>query len=390
MPEFSVVIPVFNERTNLEPLLKGLRAALTGIDFEVIVVDDDSPDETAEACRAIAQADPRVRIIQRIHRKGLSSAVIEGLMSSSAPYMAVMDGDLQHDEMILPHMLAKLKAENLDLVIGTRHTEGGSMGEFAKERVALSNMGNRLSRLVCRADISDPMSGYFVIDRRFLHEVVRRLSSTGFKVLIDLMASSHRPVRLGEVGYRFRQRFSGDSKLDILVGLEYLKLLADKLLGNWIPVNFMVFSTVGLVGLVVHLTLVFAQIRLLGIRFEGAQAASSSVVIALNFFLNNILTFRAQRLRGWRVLWGLVLFYMACSIGLLTNIWVGAALRDTGVYWTFASTVGIVIGSVWNYWMTSAFVWGVNRRRAATAATRRLISSRGGATPNTVSSRAVS
>jgi dolichol-phosphate mannosyltransferase len=363
MPELSVVVPAFNERSNVQPMVDALAHVLKGIDYEVIFVDDDSPDGTAALGRAIAQTDSRVRVIQRIRRKGLASAVVEGMMASSAPYQAVIDGDMQHDESILPQMLARIKEQQLDLVIGSRNIEGGSMGEFAKERVALSGMGKRLSKLVSKEDISDPMSGFFMVDRRFLNEVVRGMSMTGFKVLMDLVASSRRPVRCSEVGYTFRNRLSGESKLDIVVGLEYLKLVADKMLGDWIPVNFIVFSAVGAVGVTVYLTLVFLQIRFFQFEFGLAQTVASSIVTAINFWLNNIFTFRSMRLRGTRALTGLVIFYLACSVGLLANVWVAKTLRSSGLHWVPAGLVGITIGSIWNYWMTSVFVWRVNRRR---------------------------
>ncbi len=365
MPELSVIVPAYNERSNVAPMVKALAETLEGIDYEVIFVDDDSPDGTADAVRTIAQTDIRVRVIQRIQRKGLASAVVEGLMSSSAPYQAVIDGDMQHDETILPRMLSTIKEGKLDLVIGSRNVEGGSMGEFAKERVKLSGLGKQLSKLVCKQDVSDPMSGFFMVDRRFVNEVVRGMSATGFKVLMDLIASSKRPVRFAEVGYTFRNRLSGESKLDIVVGLEYLKLVADKMLGDWVPVNFVVFSIVGAIGAAIYLTLVYLQIHLLRYDFQLAQTIASSIVIAINFWLNNILTFRSRRLRGVRAFTGLLAFYLACSVGLLANVWVASTLRSSGVHWVPAGLVGIMIGSAWNYWMTSVFVWEVNRRRSA-------------------------
>lgn len=345
-------------------MVEALDQALSGLDYEVIFVDDDSPDKTADLIRGLAQTLPRVRVIQRVGRRGLASAVVEGFLASSSPYLAVIDGDLQHDESILPRMLSALKQESLDLVIGSRNVAGGAMGEFAKERVALSGLGKKLSRLVCKEDISDPMSGFFLVDRNFVNEVVRDMSTTGFKVLIDLVASARRPVRFAEVGYVFRKRLSGGSKLDILVGLEYLKLVAEKWVGVWLPVNFLVFAAVGAAGVPTYLALVWLQIKLFQFNFLLAQAVSSSFVIAVNFWLNNLLTFRAQRLRGTRALTGLLLFYLACSAGLLANVWLANALKASGVAWVVASLVGLGAGSVWNFWMTSALVWGVRRRRA--------------------------
>jgi dolichol-phosphate mannosyltransferase len=293
MPELSIVVPTYKERANLVALLQCLQTALGDLDYEVVIVDDDSPDGTSALARSLAQQDHRVRVIQRIGRKGLSSATVEGMLSTSSPYLAVMDADLQHDETILPRMLERLKSEKLDLVIGSRNVEGGSVGDFAAHRRKLSELGGRLSRMVCRANVNDPMSGYFVVTRAYFHEVVHSLSSTGFKILLDLIASSHRPVRFAEVGYTFRSRLHGTSKLDVLVGLEYLQLLLDKMLGNRMPVTYLIFSLVGAVGLAVNMVLVYTVLRLFPVSFYMAQAIGSLLVIALNFFLNNRLTFRS-------------------------------------------------------------------------------------------------
>jgi dolichol-phosphate mannosyltransferase len=371
MPELAVVSPTYNERANIEPFLDALAKALAGIDYEVIFVDDDSPDGTAELVRSIGQHNPRVRLLHRINRRGLASATVEGMMSTSAPYVAVMDADLQHDERILPQMLNRLKAGHLDVVIGSRNIAGGGMGEFSSFRVALSNAGRRLSRFACHASLSDPMSGFFVVSRTFLDESVRSLSSRGFKILLDLVASSQRPVQFDEVPFTFRQRLHGQSKLDILVGLEYLELLCDKLIGDWIPVTYLLFACVGSIGLILHLIFVALLFRFGGLSFSNAQIVSSSVVIAVNYCLNNYVTFRSARLRGIKFFYGMVFFYLASAVGLLTNVGASTMLRANGVRWWAASAAGLIVGSVWNYWVSSLFVWQMNRRRARSFVSRR-------------------
>ena len=143
--ELSVVIPTYKERQNIAPLVASLEAALQGVNWEVIFVDDHSPDRTADAIRELALTNRRVRILERIGRRGLSSACIEGMMASPAPSIAVMDADMQHDETILPEMLHLLQSRKLDVVVGSRRTAGGSMGEFAEKRVRLSDLGSRVS-----------------------------------------------------------------------------------------------------------------------------------------------------------------------------------------------------------------------------------------------------
>jgi len=363
MPELSIVVPTFNERPNVLTLVRSLSQVLDGIDYEIIFVDDDSPDRTSELVRHLAQSNARVRIVQRINRRGLASAVVEGFMASSAPYIAAVDGDMQHDETRLPVMLALLRQGRLDLVVGSRNVEGGGMGDFSQGRVKLSQLGRMLSRAVCRAGPSDPMSGFFMLTRTFLDDVVLFLSGRGFKILLDLLASSPRPVRFAEVPYTFRLRTQGQSKLDIAVGMEYVELLIDKLAGQFVPVSYVLFGIVGSLGVVIHLSAVAILIALAGLPLLAAQVMTGAAVIAVNFVLNNKFTYRGSRLSG-RSFWkGLLLFQLACSMGLLLNLRVTQLLRLDGVAWYAASTLGLAVGSFWNYWTSNLFVWRVNRRR---------------------------
>jgi dolichol-phosphate mannosyltransferase len=361
MPELSVILPTYNERGNVPAMVNALANVLNGIDYEVIIVDDDSDDGTASLGRHLAQSNPRVRIIQRIHRRGLASACVEGMLSSSAPFIAVMDADMQHDERILPTMLDLMRRESLDVVVGSRHVEGGSMGAFAKKRVALSDAGRYLANLVGKLPVIDSMSGYFMVSRAYLDEVAHSLSCKGFKILLDLLLSSSRPVRVKEVPYVFRSRLQGESKLEPLVALEYLELLIDKALGQWIPTLYVIFALIGTLGLICHLSLVYLLIHFIGSPLATAQLTSSLVIIAVNFVLNNQLTFRAVRLKGVRMLAGLAMFYTACLIGLIANVQFAKYLNSFGVPWYAASLAGIIIGSVWNFGVSRVAVWRIRR-----------------------------
>jgi len=306
--ELAVVIPTYNERENIPVILAALARSLCDVDWEVIIVDDDSPDGTAEFVREMAAINPRIHVLERIGRRGLSSACIEGMLTTSAPYVAVIDADMQHDETILPKMLERIRDEHLDLVVASRNLGGGSMGEFSRGRVWLSNMGNRVSRLVCHCDISDAMSGYFVIDRHFFQEIVHRLTGSGFKILVDILASSRRPLQVAEVPYRFRNRERGESKLDVNVELEYLFLLIDKMIGNYVPTRFVLFVLVGSLGMVVHLSCLALLYVVAKESFVVAQTAATVTAMTCNFLLNNVVTFRDRRLHGWRLLTGLLTF----------------------------------------------------------------------------------
>jgi dolichol-phosphate mannosyltransferase len=355
--ELAVIIPTFNERANIPVVLEALDKSLQGVEWETIFVDDHSPDGTSGVVREIALDHPRVRILERIGRRGLSSACIEGMLSTAAPYLAVMDADMQHDESVLPKMLERLKSEQLDVVVGSRNIEGGSMGDFSEGRVWLSRLGARISTMVCRCEVSDPMSGFFLLDRKFFELVVQRLTGTGFKILVDLLASSPRPVKLAEVPYHFRSRRLGDSKLDINVELEYLFLVVDKYVGRVIPTRFAVFVLVGSLGLVVHLgVLSLLHYRTL-IDFSVAQATATLVAMTFNFLLNNAVTFRDRQLKGWRLLRGLVYFYIACSVGAVVNVSFAQFLNLRGVPWYMAGISGMAISSVWNYGVNTVFTW---------------------------------
>jgi dolichol-phosphate mannosyltransferase len=353
--ELSVIVPSFNERDNVEPLVERLSRCLDGVAWEVIYVDDDSPDGTADAVRSLARRVPYVRCIHRIGRRGLSTAVVEGIQSSSAPYVAVIDADLQHDETLLPRMLDAIKAEALDIVVGSRYVAGGDIGDWDKSRAAMSGLATTLSRLIISASLSDPMSGFFLMSRDAFDRTVRRLSGQGFKILLDLFASTPQPYRFKELPYLFRPRLYGESKLDALVVWEYLMLLLDKMVGHVVPVRFVLFAAVGTSGVAVHLTTL--RLMLTATGFPVAQAVASLMAMTSNFALNNLLTYRDKRLRGFRFLTGLLSFYAVCAIGAIANVGIASAAFEEHYSWWLAGLAGVAVGVVWNYAVSSVFTW---------------------------------
>ncbi|MGC2398904.1 MAG: glycosyltransferase family 2 protein [Acidobacteriaceae bacterium] len=355
--ELSVIVPTFNERENVEEVVSRLDRCLRGIAWEVIFVDDNSPDRTAAQIREIAQRDPRVRCIQRVGRRGLSSACVEGMLSSSAPYLAVMDGDCQHDEMLLPLMLEVLKSDEADLVVGSRYVNGGGIGGWDESRARMSRFATSLSRVVIKRELSDPMSGFFALRREVLDVAVGELSEVGFKILLDLVASSPSTVRVKEIPYEFRTRHAGESKLDSQAMWGYLMLLADKLVGGIVPVRFVAFALVGTIGVLVHFAVLSALFRWKSFPFTISQTCAAVAAMACNFTLNNALTFRDMRLRGWRWVKGLVSFALACSLGALANIGVASYLFKQHTLWGLSALAGIAVGAVWNYAMTATYTW---------------------------------
>jgi dolichol-phosphate mannosyltransferase len=360
--ELAVIIPTLNEDENVAPLLGRLERVLAGVAWEAIFVDDDSTDRTRDAIQAIARRDPRVRSLHRIGRRGLASACIEGALATSAPYIAVIDADLQHDESLLPEMLRALKSEPLDIVVGSRYVSGGGLGQLSTSRVRISGIATRLSRRILKAEIADPMSGFFMIRRDAFARAVRNLSGIGFKILMDLFASSSEPLRFKELAYEFRRRAHGESKLDSLVVWEYVMLIGDKLVGHVIPVRFLSFALVGTLGVVVHLAVLRASLRLLGFPFDVSQAWATLIAMVFNFTLNNVLTYRDLRLRGWGFLRGLFSFFLVCAAGAIGNVGVGTVLYDKfALPWWVAGIGGAIVGAVWNYAVSGVFTW---RKRA--------------------------
>jgi dolichol-phosphate mannosyltransferase len=363
MTELSIVVPTFNEAGNIKEVIRRVGDCLDLIKWELIFVDDDSPDGTAAIIREIAQVDPRVRCVHRIGRRGLSSACIEGILSSSAPVVAVMDADLQHDERLLRSMLNALRDENLDIVVGSRYVEGGGTGHWNESRALISRAATRLSRLVLKADLRDPMSGFFMITRdAFLKCVRAGVTGIGFKILLDLFASSPQPLRFKELPYVFRNRFSGESKLDTTVAWEYFVLLLDKLFGRVLPIRFIAFSLVGGFGILVHLAVLAVLFKGLSASFLWSQVWATFVAMTSNFILNNVLTYRDMRLRGWGLVKGWVLFVLVCSVGALANVGIATYLFQQDTFWVLSAIAGILVGAVWNYAVTAFYAWGKAQR----------------------------
>jgi dolichol-phosphate mannosyltransferase len=364
-PELAIVIPVLNEADNVAPLVERLTRALAGIRWEAIFVDDDSPDGTADVVRALARLQSNIRCVQRLGRRGLASACIDGILSSAAPYIAVMDGDLQHDEMLLPQMLAKIRAERLDVVVASRYTDAGSVGDWQRSRVVISDVAGRLSRLVVKADLTDPMSGFFMVERNAFAAAMRSLTGQGFKILLDLFASSPRPLAFAEVPLSFRQRLHGESKLDTLVAWEYLMLVLQKLVGPAVPVRFLLFSLIGALGVGTHLLTLWFGTHMLAIAFPLAQAIATVVAMTGNFLLNNLFTYRDRRLRGRRLVTGLISFYAVCGAGGAANVGVASYVAGGHHSWWLAGLAGAAVSVVWNYAMSSIFTWSGSPTPAA-------------------------
>jgi dolichol-phosphate mannosyltransferase len=357
-PELSIVVPCYKEQPNVRPMVDRVAAALPGVAWEIIFVDDNSPDGTADAARAIARTDPRVRCIRRVGRRGLSTAVIEGALSSSADFVAVMDGDLQHDQTVLPTMLTELRANAADVVIGSRHALGGSSdGLSSAMRHRISNLGIGIAQYFLPMRVTDPMSGFFMMPRASFEQIAPRLSGVGFKILLDLILSAPTKLRVLEIPCQFHRREAGESKLDALVMIQFGSLLLDKGLHGYVPMRFVAFAAVGALGMIVNLAAVWAGHRI-GMHFFQAEILATILAMLFNFQLNNRLTYRTHRLRGPKLMRGLVLFMLVCSLGAIANVGIATALFSHEAHnGLAAAAIGAAVGVVWNYAVSSTLVW---------------------------------
>ncbi|MBB5686176.1 glycosyltransferase family 2 protein [Sphingobium boeckii] len=353
----SIVIPTYNEKQNIRVMLAAVEQALPATRWELVFVDDNSPDGTADEVRRLAQSDPRVRVVHRYGRRGLSSACVEGVMATASPYIAIMDADMQHDEAILGQMLHRLKTEDVDIVVGSRYVEGGGFGEWSKTRLWMSKLATAMATRLTRTPIGDPMSGFMMFDRAAFMRSLPQLSSVGFKILLDIAASAPVPLKVAEVPYVFRNRQFGESKLDSLVLWEYFQLLLDKMFGRYIPVRFLSFVLVGGFGVFVHFAVLTAMFKGFDTSFSEAQTVATIIAISNNFFLNNLLTYRDQRLRGRSMVMGWVTFNLVCATGAAANVGVADWLFTHKSYWVLSALAGISVSVVWNYVMSSFFTW---------------------------------
>jgi len=357
MIELSLVIPTFNERDNIIPLIDRIHSVLHTISYEIIFVDDNSPDGTAEHVRTLAQKNLQIRCLQRVGRRGLSPSCIEGTLSSTAPFIVIMDADMQHDESILPLMLKTLQEDDCDLVVGSRYTEGGASEGLSFLRKAISQTATALAQRLLKVPLTDPMSGFFMFKRSFFKKALPHLSGKGFKILLDMTASCPEKYSFREIPYEFRSRVAGESKLGSTVMLEYLFLLLDKTVGRIIPLRFVLFVAMGMGGLTVHVTILWILYRYYSFSFVLAQTAAVCIAMIVNYTLNNQLTYRDKRLKGWNFFRGLGSFCLLCSIGAVINIFIARTLYRLDIFWALAGLLGAITGAIWNYVATALFTW---------------------------------
>lgn len=360
-PSLTVVVPTFNEAANVRPLVAKLAAALAEIPYEVIFVDDNSPDGTFEVARAVSRENARIRCIRRIGRRGLSSACIEGMMAGQGEIVAIIDGDLQHDETVLPKLFELVRSGEADLAVASRYVEGGSAAAFSDLRGKGSRLATELARKVLKVEFNDPMSGFFATRRDVVEAAAPKLSGDGFKILLDLAASYPGSLKIVEVPFVFGTRLHGDSKMDNRVVADFLGLLVSKATGGLVSIRFLTFAAVGVSGVVVHLLALRGLLAVPAMPFAAAQAGATLVAMTTNFTFNNLMTYRDRMLKGWAFVRGLLGFYLVCSVGALANVGVATWMFEDEQQWWVAGLAGAAMGAVWNYVFSDLLVWRKKR-----------------------------
>lgn len=361
--QLSVVIPTYNERDNVPAIVEKLDRTLAGLGWEVIFVDDSSPDGTAAAVRALAQTDPRVRLISRHNRRGLSSAVVEGGLAAAGDVIAVMDGDLQHDESVLPDLYRRVANGEADIVAASRFlATGKTEGLSSREREQMSNTGIKLANFCFGLNLTDPLTGFFAMRREALERATPNLSALGFKILLDVITSLKPRPKVVEVPFTFRNREHGESKLDNRVMYDFFLFFLEKMIGRFVPVpaRFLSFAVVNGFGILLHLAILVPAVSLFGVGFDQAQLGATVVSMFSNYALNNAITYHDVSLKGWRFWSGFVLFAALCSVGIFANVGVASMLHRefAGMLYILPALAGAFITVVWNYVATKFFVWG--------------------------------
>jgi dolichol-phosphate mannosyltransferase len=357
----SIVLPTYNERGNIEALLRQLLSLQEQFDLELLVVDDDSTDGTGELVRQLARERPQLRLIRRIGRSGLASAIKEGLLDATGDVAVVMDSDGQHEPASVLQAITTLQSEGLDLVIGSRFHPEAQIHGLSERRETGSNWANASARFSLPGryrDLSDYMSGFFALKLDPLLPLIRAVDVNGFKFLYELLAVSRGRLRVAEVPLQFQARSYGSSKLDLAIFWDFLISILHSLSLRLLPRRAISFALVGASGVAVQLLTTQLLMALAGLAFGQALPVAVIAAASSNYLINNALTFRFQRLIGLALVKGLLKFLLVASLPVLANVGLASAYysfvaRDT--FW--AQLAGILVVFVWNYAASSRFVW---------------------------------
>ena len=373
-PTVSVIVPTYNERDNIDELLVRLGVALVDLDHEIIVVDDDSPDRTWQVVEEHATTNPRVAVLRRVGRRGLSSAVIEGMTVARGAVLAVIDADLQHDETVLPDLVSGVIDDGADICIGSRKAPGGSYGDFGRMRHFVSWAGDRTARLLLGVRVSDPMTGFFAVSRHRFDVLRPSLDPRGFKIGLELLARGPKPT-IVEVPFQFRPRARGTTKLTGSVVFAYLWSVTGLALARRASRTASTYAAVALTALCIRLSL--ATMLVWALPELLASFVAFAVAGLFEFGLHRRITFAAQATMMWPHRLGRLFVFLAIGVHSMFALQGWIALLDDNpppldsalgvIVAVAASTLGIVLTVVLSYVANCALTWPAGRAQTLPA-----------------------
>tara|TARA_Y100001968_G_scaffold327362_1_gene372250 strand:+ start:5562 stop:6656 length:1095 start_codon:yes stop_codon:yes gene_type:complete len=358
----SLIIPTFNEAKNIKSLIYNLVNLLRDIEYEIIIVDDDSPDGTAKEVSILMEKNKKIQLINRVGRCGLSSAIKEGLIFAKGNYSLVLDGDGQHDSSCVLELINKIKESKADIVIASRFLDVSLLKGLSDKRSLGSKLANRAARISLSrkyANLTDYLSGCFCIKNdKNTRLIIRKIQINGFKFLYELLALSKGLLIIEEVPLIFKERIYGTSKLDLAIVWDFLISILHNISYRVLPRRAISFGLVGISGVVVQLFITLFLTNIFLIDFKSALPFSVVCAATSNFLINNQLTFRTNRLRHLALLNGLLKFLLVASLPVIANVGIATAFyqyisADTLI----AQLAGIAIVYAWNYLASSLFVW---------------------------------
>ena len=357
----SVIIPTYNEYKNLPKLLDQLLNLETIFEKEIIIVDDNSSDGTQNLARSYSQNDRRIRLISRLGRSGLSSAIKEGCLCASGDLIVIMDADGQHEPNSIINGLKKFNNKNIDIIIGSRFLEESIIKGLSSKRESGSSIANFLARITLHSGykkLTDYMTGFILLKRNSCIKYIEKIDVNGFKFLYELLSLSKGKLTVIEIPLVFGLREFGQSKLDLAVIWDFLISLIHNFFGRIIPRRAFSFALVGLIGVFVQMFVIYFLLAMTDFDFEKILPIGVILAATSNYIINNILTFRSNKLSGKNFYFGLFKFLLVASLPIIANIGVANLFYNQLSSNTFiAQIAGIFVVFIWNYAASSRVVW---------------------------------
>lgn len=352
----SIIIPTLNERNNIDENIKIFSKLLNTIKYEIIFVDDASEDATFEYCQKLGLTLPNIRSILRDDRKGLSSALVEGILSARYPIVCVVDADLQYDLRNVMDAYNLIAKEDYDIVIMSRTMlKDRSKTDLSNNRFIMTSLSSKISRLITPG-IKDPNSGFFLLKKELILNEINNLSKIGFKLLLDILITyKKKKLKIFEIETDFNERKFGESKLNLGIFIDLIEMFIDKYTNKIISGSYFLFLLCGSISFFIQTYFIILK-NYPHFTTVNIILISSLVAMVLNFYLNNEITFREKKLKGKHLYMGAFKFMFICLIGFFININIQKNFSFFNFY-TFS--ISTLIASFWNYSVSKNFVWKV-------------------------------